>query len=401
MVSKVFSAVAMSAAACALTFSSAVTSPVAAQSASDRVTAFDAVLANPGDPAAMLTYARAAVADRDYEAAVSTLERLLDFEPNHSAARYELAVAYFALGSYDIARFHFALLQQTGGLSGAQSARVDDYLARIDRATGDQAIGGTATVGVALADGEPALALGLNLGWSVDLGGANDASWQTDLLGQLYEGDDAISAGRLLMRTGPGFSLDGFAFGARLRPYVEAEAVQDDDGDDYFSTSLGLQYLNAHSANWSSFADLSFGQIDGGSGISDGDIWEALVGASYTPSRSVRVRFTLRASERDAEVATDSRERLGARVDYIRAGTGIFGDPDRRWQAGGYLQYDTLDYTALGREDNLTAIGLSLRTYVSDTSFVEVAASSTHRDSNIAGLDSTTPVVSVQFGMDF
>lgn len=375
--------------------------PALAQETIDRSDAFNAVLANPGDPAAMLTYARASVADRDYEAAVSTLERLLDFEPNHSAARYELAVAYFALGSYEISRFHFALLRQIGSLNETQNAQVDDYLARIERAAQDQAISGIATIGAAVADGEPALALGVNLGWTVDLGGANDNTWQTDLIGQAYEGEDAISTGRLRLRTGPQFAIDGLAFGTRLRPYLEIEAVQDDDGDDYLTTSVGVQYSNAHSANWSTFADLSFGQLNGHASISDAETWEAILGASYTPSREVRVRFSLRASERDADIAADTRDRLGARVDYIRAGTGIFGDEDRRWQAAGYLQYDVLDYSEIGRDDTLTAVGVSLRTFVSERAFVEVAASSTQLDSNFTGGNATTPIFSVQFGMEF
>ena len=373
-----------------------------AQSATAQDAAFEAVLANPGDPDALLNYARAAVAARDYEAAISTLERLLDFEPNQSSARYELAVAYFALGSYDLARFHFLLLQQNpGGLDGARLAQIPDYLERIDEAGAGQSLRGTASLGAAVTDGETALSLGVNLDWSIDLGGANDHSWDTDLLVRRFEGQDAISTGRALIRTGPQFSVDGLAFGLRLRPYVGIEAVQDDDGDDYVTTQLGLQYLNAHNANWSSFADLSFGQLDGSGSLSDADIWSATVGLSYTPSRVNRVRLSLRASERDADVAIDSRERFGARIDYARAGTGILGDPDRRWQAGAYLQYDQLDFDAAAREDDLTAIGLSLRTFVTETAFVDLSASSTRRASSDPANDSTTPVFSVQFGMEF
>ncbi len=375
--------------------------PAQAQSDPNRSTAFEAVLANPGDPNAMLAYARAAVAERDYEAAVSTLERLLDFEPNHSAARYELAVAYFALGSYDLARFHFSLLQQTSSLSEARTAQVADYLQRIEQAGADQSVGGVVTAGTAIADGDATLALGLSLGWSVDMGGPNDNSWETDFLGRLFEGEDAISTGRFLLRTGPRFAVDGFAYGVRLRPYLGLEAVQDDDGDDYVSTLLGVQYLNAHSAEWSSFADLSFGQLDGGSGLSDADTWSAVLGASYTPSRTSRIRFSLRASERDADDPADSRDRLGARIDYTRAGTGLFGDADRRWQVGGYAQFDQLDFDATAREDELSAVGVSMRTFVTDNSFVELAASTTRRDSSDDTRDSTTPVFSVQFGMEF
>ena len=84
------------------------------------------------------------------------------------------------------------------------------------------------------------LSFGVNLNWSVDLGGANDNSWQTDLLAQRFVGQgDAVSAGRARLRTGPEFTADGLAYGVRLRPYLGIEAVSDDDGDDYRTTQLG------------------------------------------------------------------------------------------------------------------------------------------------------------------
>jgi len=374
--------------------------PAYAQVSGARSQAFEAVLANPSDPDAMLAYARAAVADRDYEAAISTLERLLDFEPNRAAARYELAVAYFALGSFDVARFHFLLLQQTGGLDLARETRVADYLGRIEEAEAGQSLAGTFTIGAAASDGDAALALGLNLGWSIDLGGANDTSWETDVRGRLFEGEDALATGRFLLRTGPQFSVDGLAFGMRLRPYAELEAVQDDDDDDYIAASIGLQYLNAFSSNWSSFADLSFGQLEGSGSFSDADIWSVVLGASFTPSREERIRFSLRASDRDSDIEADSRERIGGRIDYIRAGTGLLGDADRRWQAGAYVQYDELDF-GTAREDTLTTVGVSLRAFVTEASFVEVAASTSRRDSNNNDFDATTPVFSVQLGVEF
>ena len=89
------------------------------------------------------------------------------------------------------------------------------------------------------------------------------------------------------------------------------------------------------------------------------------------------------------------------RLDYTQVGVGIFGDEDRRWQAAGYLQYDRLAFDATAREDDLASLGVSLRTFVSESAFVEVAASTTRRDSSDDVNDDTTPVFSVQFGMEF
>ena len=108
----------------------------------------------------------------------------------------------------------------------------------------------------------------------------------------------------------------------------------------------------------------------------------------------------MRASDRDSNVDADSRERVGGRIDYIRAGTGLLGDADRRWQAGGYVQYDELDF-GTAREDTLTTVGVSLRAFVTEASFVDFAASTSRRDSNDNDLDETTPVFSVQLGLEF
>jgi hypothetical protein len=67
---------------------------------------FAQMLAAPADPVLMLEYARLSVRLRDFEAAASTLERLLDLQPDNAAARLELATAYFALGAYEVAEYH-------------------------------------------------------------------------------------------------------------------------------------------------------------------------------------------------------------------------------------------------------------------------------------------------------
>jgi tetratricopeptide (TPR) repeat protein len=44
----------------------------------------------------------------DYEAAVSTLERMLIFAPNTPRLQLELGILYYRLGSYEVSRSYFA-----------------------------------------------------------------------------------------------------------------------------------------------------------------------------------------------------------------------------------------------------------------------------------------------------
>ncbi|MGY9054413.1 MAG: tetratricopeptide repeat protein, partial [Alphaproteobacteria bacterium] len=69
--------------------------------------AFDAVLADPSDIDAAFEYARIAAALGDYEAAISSLERMLIFDPNLLKVKVELGVLYFRLGSYETAKSYF------------------------------------------------------------------------------------------------------------------------------------------------------------------------------------------------------------------------------------------------------------------------------------------------------
>lgn len=362
-----------------------------------RESAFQDVLADPTDPVAMLTYARLAVADRDYEAVVSTLERLLDVEPGHVEARYELAIAYYALGSYELAEFHFRLVQEMepGGPRAQDSNR---YLAQIEERTRPNDISGSVSVGAVIGDDGAAGSLSAALRWDADLGGAFESTWTTDLQLGFYSGDAGLATSRVSIRTGPTFSLDGMAYGAKLQPYLEALYVADDDDDlNYSAVNLGARYLNTHGDAWSSFADLKFGQLDGDI---NGDTWAATLGASYTPSRETRLRFLVSMADRDTDLASESRERQTARLEVRHSFAPLLGDSGRNWLGTAFAQYDVLDYDS-GREDTLTTFGVSVRAFVSDDVFIETGLRSIDRNSSDSSLNDSTPLFSFAVGRVF
>ncbi|SFR07322.1 hypothetical protein [Poseidonocella sedimentorum] len=370
----------------------------------EREAAFQAVYAAPGDPAAMMRYARAAIAMRDIEPAVATLERLLDIAPAHVAARTELAVAYFALGSNEIAAHHFRIVRAAPGQSAAAQAEIDDYLARIARRGARDQLSGSVGLGVSAVGGEDGIggALQLDLRWLRDLGGANANHWQTDLLARATRsGADTASGGAVLaLRTGPVLSLDGLAYGAKLRPYVAADFSRDGDGEDETALRLGLLYMNAHSARLTSFADLNIGRV---AGEDDARSWSALAGITFRPTARTALRLTLRRSHAERDDAASSRLTTGARaaLDHsLSLGSGPGARPVR---LTGFVQLDQIDYfeTPGGREDRLSAAGLSVRTPLRGDLFVEASARRVERDSSLSAHDDITPVFGLLIGRTF
>ena len=71
---------------------------------------FEQLLAEPDNIDVMFAYAKVSIELEDYEAAISTLERLLIYRQDIPLIRLELAVAYFNLGSYEVAKLYFDLV---------------------------------------------------------------------------------------------------------------------------------------------------------------------------------------------------------------------------------------------------------------------------------------------------
>lgn len=95
--------------------------------------AFEAVLADPSDLDATFEYARIAAALGDYEAAVSSLERMLMFNPGLLHVQVELGVLYFRLGSYQAAEAYLKQASANDDLPPEVKERVDTFLAEIER----------------------------------------------------------------------------------------------------------------------------------------------------------------------------------------------------------------------------------------------------------------------------
>jgi hypothetical protein len=110
-------------------------------------TLFQQTLRDPGNLDVAFAYADVSARLGDYEAAISTLERMLLFNPNLPRVQLELGTMYFRMGSYDIARAYFEKAAAANPPPEVR-ARVDQYLAEIEKGESRHRLSGYVFTGV-------------------------------------------------------------------------------------------------------------------------------------------------------------------------------------------------------------------------------------------------------------
>lgn len=364
-----------------------------ADAAAQRQVVFQQMLSDPSNRQLMREYARLSVEMRDFEAAAATLERLVDLEPNNIPARVELAVAYFALGSYAVAEYHLAAVQTSGTLTPVQAAQVARYREEAQERDDGSDYSGRLEVGYAWTDTASeggAFANGA-IDWRVDLGDADVTQWVTEFAFTSYEpGDDSVNGrtnGRL--RTGPEFRLSRDAYGPRLQPYVEFGWLTNDvDFDqDFNSWAIGVAYANPINERFTVYADATVGREYAMNGsFGDFDFHEFDLGATYRPSRDTRFRLSGTLGERRQRdtgfplTTTEASVRLSAQHAFDPA----FQTLPNRWVVGAFaessqrtIEDDFFTDTEIDRQ----SYGAWLRAFVIEDIYVEVGASQVSEDS--------------------
>ena len=119
----------------ALVWCSPVVANAAQSTEADLDRAFAAVIANPANLDASFEYARIAAELGDYEAAISSLERMLIYNPKLPRVHVELGVLYFRLQSYEAARSYFQQALAFPDVPEVVQQRVKQFLDQIDKAT--------------------------------------------------------------------------------------------------------------------------------------------------------------------------------------------------------------------------------------------------------------------------
>lgn len=95
--------------------------------------AFQEMLRKPADLDVLFKFATIATKTGDYEGAISALERMLLVNPDLPRVRLELAVLYYRLGSFEIARTYLEAVLATANIPPEVKARAEQYLAEVDK----------------------------------------------------------------------------------------------------------------------------------------------------------------------------------------------------------------------------------------------------------------------------
>ncbi len=352
----------------------------------------------------MLEYARLSVAERDYESAVATLERLIDIAPDAQEARYELALAYFALGANEVARYHLEIYRTRGELTLAEQAAADAFIKGVGRRESPLSYSGFVEAGVVWRSDPDILGSAFDLGLKLDykLGSARVPTWTTTLRMRafLFPGDADENQGIFRVRTGPVISLDGTAFGARLQPYLEYQIIEDDDDDDSGrSLNLGLEYSQLLSSGVTLDAAVERGTIDRKNIAEDSDFNFFRLGATYRPVPDLSLGISARYLDENFEGIEDDRERYGIRLAARKGFDGTFlGMTD--WSVRGFLRLEREEFES-GRDDDIQGAGVSLTSYFRPNSYVRSSLSVFDRSSSIPAFDDQDTVFSLEAGMEF
>ncbi len=391
--------------------------PVSAQSTTteaDRAAVFQQMLADPSNRDLMRRYAQMSVALRDFEGAAATLERLVDLEPQNTSARVELAIAYFALGSYAVAEYHLAAAQASGALSPDEAARVARYREEAaERDTGSD-YSGRIAAGYAWTDtaGESGAFVTGSVDWRLDLGDAHATQWVTEFAFSTFQPDGSSINERtnVRLRTGPEYRIAQDAYGPRLQPYVELNWFQDDDllNGDFQSWSLGAQYVNPVNERITVYADAQLGRITSTStGGTDFDFHEFDLGFTYRPSRETRLRLTGSWSERtEVDDATpDTITSASLRLSGQHAFDPAFQDLPNRWLVGGFVDVAEVESVIGGTTTMFDEQRLAvwMRAFVYEDIYVEGSAAQVMQDATTGGVTTTTDetILTVQVGWEF
>ena len=379
-------------------------SPAFAQSSAKDV-AFAALLEDPSNPDLMLQYAQLAIEDGDYEAALATLERLIDLDPTSQQARFELAVAYFALGVDDVAQYHLDVYSQRSDLTSAEETRAARYEdALVDRFASTSVSGAFEAGLVYRSETDDVGVTGtLALNLRQDLGGARSATWQTNarLIGLNFAEQPDDDLVRLLVRTGPVFAIDGTAVGTRVQPFLTFDLVEDGGGaDSGLSYGAGVAFSKPVNEEWSIFFDAEGGAIDRSDGGIDSLYLVLDAGATWQATQSTALRFTIGLEREDADTGGIDNTRIEGGLSLFHETTVPLFGATYAATLSGFAQF-ARDSASDGIDDDVASFGANIRTYFSDTIYLDVGLQTFTRSSSDPVFDDEDTIVAISAGWEF
>lgn len=233
---------------------------------------FQEMFRNPRDLEVMFEFARVATLLEEYEPAISTLERMLIFNPALPRVRLELGALYYRIGAYAVAEGYFAQVAEDPNTPAAVMKRVAEFRDQIESRTSRHQVSGRINTGLRYqtnANGGPADATVRVLGLAAELDqrftaqedfnwfasavgrhtydlGTRTGSW-LESTGQFYASrqfeQEAVDLTFLQLTSGPRLALteDGMR-GSTVRPYLVHSYVQLDTERLYLEAGGGAEF---------------------------------------------------------------------------------------------------------------------------------------------------------------
>lgn len=386
---------------------------------------FAAMFEQPDDLDLMFKYALTSIRLLDFEAAISTLERILIFNPDLPQVRTELGASYFRIGSYPVARHYFTEVQADPNASAKLQARAARFLEEIETRTKKSSFTGVLSANALFSTnanngpGSAAFVIGgqafdaiqgddqaqTDFGASVsavvshkyDLGGPDEDFWRTDVayLSTRFAETDAASIDVAVVRTGPRLSINDDRYGPKLRPYVEFSHARSQSKPLQTITMFGAELTNTIDQQTSLFSNLSFGYRDNhrSGADEDGPLLKASLGFNRFVSKDVTLRargfFEIDAANLDSDksflVGTN-----GSATYRYDSGMEFASRPWRLTASArlSYRNFNDADPTAaLKREDVDARFGLNHTAYLPNNLAMTAKAEYKVRDSTITQFD--------------
>ena len=384
-------------------FSGLSAAPLIAETSSERQTLFQAMLRHPADPDLMLQYARQAVKEQDFEAAVATLERLIDRDPASVEARSELAAAYFALGANEVALYHFKILQGSDALTPDQQRQMARYADEAQDRNAKSSFSGFAQAGFAVLgdNGKVGATASLGLVHRYDPNGPSGTVFITTLRADYLDFGSSSTTGQrsVAFTYGPSLRLAGTQYGPVLRPYLAVRSTNDNKiAFDRDAIGFGVSLEAPLTQSWSTFANLEGGKIRYDASTVDGNYVDGQLGLIWFLGRDTSVRSSVISQKVDIADPLIESDFRAARVDIQKRLRPSFASYD--WKISGFVQTETESFTS-GREDKVKRVGAALQAYISETVYINSEVQYYDRNSNVVGFEKSEPLFSITVGMEF
>lgn len=350
--------------------------------------AFAEILKDPTNLDKTYEYAKLATAYGDYEAAITSYERLLLFNPDLPRIKAELGVLYYRLGSFDVARSYLEQALAEGDPPLAARQRIESFLARINDAETQHSFSGSVTFGLRYQsnanygpDGD-ILAFGVTATPTDETEASDDFNFfvaasaryiydfQNDA-GDFFAVEAAAYGARQFdftdldiehfrLKAGPGFRIYPKDSGpAVLRPNVRATYIRLDDESYNFSFGAGFDF------DWQAFDETgvffrAYGEARdyerteerANAETQDGGAARFTIGAMHRLSPNTTVRGEIFGGVVTADEDFESYEEAGAalnvntRFDSPFLGDEDFSFLDQPWNFSATARFTVRDHDA-------------------------------------------------------